>query len=164
VLLLDDVEAAGRTPRQLDDFLTAGYARHYRDPKLTVVVRSFANRKVYVGGEVGQPSVIPLVGQLTAVSAIFQAGGFRTTAKTDSVILIRNGGDGTPILRKLNLRNVLTKGEPDVALQPFDVLYAPRSTIAKVDQFVDQYIKSVLPLNLSGGFTYIFGNNVRVVP
>jgi polysaccharide biosynthesis/export protein len=164
LLLLDDVDAAGRTPRQLDDVLTAGYAAHYREPKLTVVVRGFANLKVYVGGEVNQPSMVPLNGRLTAVGALFMAGGFRNTAKTDSVILIRNSGTGSPVAQRLNVKEILTKGKPDVVLQPFDVLYIPKTTIAKIDQFVDQYVKSVLPLNLNGGFTYIFGNTVRVLP
>jgi protein involved in polysaccharide export with SLBB domain len=164
LLLLDAVQASGLTPSQLDESLTALYATHYKDPKLTVIVRGFANLKVYVGGEVKQPSMVPLQGQLTAVAAIFAAGGFLNTARTDSVILIRNSGNGGAVLRKLDLKAVLTKGQPDLMLQPFDILYAPKSTIAKIDQFVDQYIKQVLPLTLTGGFTYLFGQSVVVAP
>jgi protein involved in polysaccharide export with SLBB domain len=163
-VLVDEVDAAGVTPPELDARLTQRYAEYVRDPQVTVIVRSFANLKVYVGGEVTTPGPLPLVGRLTALAAVLQAGGFKGTAKTDSVILIRNAGDGRPQLERLNLKAVYTKGGPDVALKPFDVVYVPMSGIAKVDKFVDQYMRQLLPIALTGGFTYILGNNALLIP
>ena len=75
LLLLNDVEAAGRTPERLSEQLSLLYAKHFRSPQVAVIVRSFSNFSVYVGGEVGQPGMVPLGGDLTAASAIFRAGG-----------------------------------------------------------------------------------------
>jgi polysaccharide export outer membrane protein len=160
-VLLDDMEVAGLTTRELDERLTAHYTRFFKDPAVSVIVREFANVKVYVGGEVGQPGIIPLVGNLTVVGAVFQAGGFRTTAKTDSVVLLRNDA-GTPVARRLNVEQILSTGGGDVKLQPFDVVYVPLSRIAAVDRFVDQYIRQLIPVSLNAGFSYILGDRVLI--
>jgi protein involved in polysaccharide export with SLBB domain len=154
VLLLDDIEAAGRTTTQLDELLTARYAPFYLDPRVTINVKGFANYKIYVGGEVVQPGLFPLVGDLTAVRALIQAGGPKITAKTSHVILLRES-NGVPVAMVLNLKDVIDRGKPDVRLSPFDVLYVPKSAIAKVNTFVDQYIKQMLPLSLTAGFSYL---------
>ena len=46
-----------------------------------------------------------------------------------------------------------------MALQPFDVVFVPTSPIARVDRFVDQYIRQVLPAQPS--FLYQIGGGSR---
>lgn len=242
VLLLNDVQAAGLTPNQLNQELTEGYAsQNFRNPRITVIVKSFGSQNVYVGGEVGLPAALPLRGELTAVQAvlqaggvkeatasdkvtivhnpqsdsrkaesvsvkdvlsgqkpdlvlqpsdvvyvqksainvyiggevvhpgmvplngdltvlsgIIQAGGFRPTAKTDSVVLVRDSGKGTPIATKIKLDDVFLS-TPHTKLKPFDVVFVPKSRIAKLNQWVDQYIRQMSPATLSVGFSYLFG-------
>jgi polysaccharide biosynthesis/export protein len=129
VPLMNDVMAQGKTPGELSDFLTEGLARQVRNPKVSVVVKGFAGRNVYVGGEVGQPSQVPLVGTLSAVQAIFQSGGVRETSDTANVALIRNPAKGNPETRSINVEKILRNQEPDVPLQAGDVIYVPKSTV-----------------------------------
>jgi protein involved in polysaccharide export with SLBB domain len=157
-LLVDDVEAAGLTPEQLDAALTQRYSRFFREPVVSVVVRQAANQRVFVGGEVGQPGVIPITGQLTALAAVYQAGGFRRTARTDSVILLRDNRQPTPMTRKLNLKTANT--DAALQLQPHDVIFVPASRIAKVNDFMDQYVRQLVPISLTAGFSYVLGNSV----
>jgi protein involved in polysaccharide export with SLBB domain len=164
VILLDDVAAAGRTTAELDSALTELYAEFYKDPQVTVIVRSFANLKVWVGGEVARPGPIELQGKLTALWAVIQAGGFRETASTDSVMLIRKGEDDRPLVSKLNLKEAMNHGGPDEILQPFDVVYVPMSGIAKVDKFVDVYMRKLIPIGLNYGFNYILNERLIAVP
>jgi polysaccharide export outer membrane protein len=156
-LLADDVPAAGTTPAQLDEALTARYAKYFRDPEVSVVVRKFAAERVFVGGEVGTPGMLPLGGEMTVLSAIMQAGGFKRTARTDSVVLLRNSG-GKAVAERLNLK-ALMSGVTDRRIQPFDVIYVPMSRIAKVDAFVDQYMRQLLPITVSAGFSYLLGDS-----
>jgi polysaccharide export outer membrane protein len=160
-VLIDDVEAAGRTSKELDDLITAEYTKLFKSPSVTVIVREFANVKVYVGGEVGQPGTIPLLGEMTVVGAVFQAGGFRSTARTDNVVLVRNES-GNAVARRLNVKRILSRGAGDVKLQPFDVVYVPLSRIAAVDRFVDQYVRQLIPVSLNAGFSYILGDRVLI--
>src|SRR5687767_2838634 len=81
VLLLDAIDAAGLTTAKLDELITARYLNFYRDPQVTVNVTNFVNQKIYVTGEVQQPGLLPLVGELSAARAVIQAGGLRPSAK-----------------------------------------------------------------------------------
>jgi protein involved in polysaccharide export with SLBB domain len=157
LVLLPEVPAAGLTTEELTKTLTSCYANYFQQPKISVIVRSFSNSKVFVGGEVGQPQLILLSGSLTALGAVLQAGGFKNTARTDSVILVRNDGYDHRVARRLNLKAALKGAEGDVVLKPFDVVYVPRSSIASLDKTVDEYVRQLIPAALTGGFTYLWG-------
>jgi len=154
--LVADLLAVGLTPPQLSAALAERYARFFREPQVTVIVRRAAALRVFVAGEVGQPGVVALSGELTALSAVAQAGGFRPTARTDSVVLLRDVHADKPLAMRLNLKIVDLK-DGATALQPRDVLYVPPSRIAKVDRFVDQYARQLIPISLTAGFSYVFG-------
>jgi protein involved in polysaccharide export with SLBB domain len=159
VMLLSDIDAAGLTTRELGDVLLKRYAEFFKDPQVSVILKTFANLRVYVGGEVGQPGPVPLSGQMTVVGAVFHAGGLKNSARMDSVVLVRNDGHEQPSVRRINLKDVFAKGTPDIALQPFDVVYVPESRIRRVDRFVDEYIRQLIPITATAGFTYLLGNN-----
>jgi polysaccharide biosynthesis/export protein len=161
--LLNEMMAAGTTPSTLGETIRKGYSAHFRNPQVTVVVMSVVNQNVYVGGEVNQPRLIALNGKLSAVSALFYAGGLKSTAKTKEIIILRNSGKNSAQVTRLNLNDVLKKGSPDVELQPFDVVFVPKTRIAQLDQFVDQYLKMLQPIALNLGFSYLLGGqNVQV--
>jgi protein involved in polysaccharide export with SLBB domain len=154
--LIDEVRAAGMTSSELDKILTEKYSVIFEKPEITVIVKDFGGQKVYVGGEVANPRVVSMVGNVTSLQAILDAGGFRETAQPDSVIIISKGEDNTPVVRKVNLKKVIS-GDPlgsDAFLRPFDIVYVPKSFIANVNKFVEQYIEGIVPDFLSGGFSY----------
>lgn len=163
VLLLDDVQAAGLTPAELDAVLTSGYSKFYLNPRVTIIVRAFSGQRVYVGGEVNEPGMLELSGKLSLLAAVLESGGFRTTAKRSSVILLRKG-EGGPQIRRVNLEDMLARGAPDIELQPFDVVFVPRTFIAKANLFVQQYVRDLLPLATNANFTYILGQKVSLIP
>jgi len=148
--LVHDVQAAGLTPGQLQDRLLQLYQQTaLKSPELVVVVRDFNSNKIYVGGEVGQPGVQPILTPTTVLQAILQANGFKATARANEVLIIRQRTDGAGYdWQVLNLQKVL-KGEDfaaNIPLAPRDVIYVPRSDIANIDVFVDQYMRQVLPI------------------
>jgi len=146
--LIDDVRAAGLTPAALDAELTKRYTGELANPQITVMVRKSSSQRVYVGGEVGAQGVIRLTGGMTLFQAIQKAGGFTKTAHRKSVVLIRQDANGKPVGRLVDVREVQTGAHPenDVPLQPFDLVFVPRSKIANVDVFVEQYIRDALPI------------------
>jgi len=158
-LLLADIDAAGLTTHELANVLLKRYAEFFKDPQVSVILKNFANLKVYVGGEVGQPGLLPLTGHLTVAGAVIQAGGLRSSARMDSVMLVRNDGQNQPIVRSINLKDVFRKGAPDIPLKPFDLVYVPESRIRRVDRFVDEYIRQLIPITATAGFTYLLGSN-----
>jgi hypothetical protein len=45
-------------------------------------------------------------------------------------------------------------------LQPYDIVYVPKTGIGKVNQAVEQYIRRVVPFSLSAGFSDLLGGTV----
>lgn len=152
--LIGAVSADGRTPRALESDLEARYAEYLRFPDVGVVPSAFASRQVFVGGEVKNPGIYPLSGPTGVLEAVYQAGGFLDTARQDSVALIRRGPNRLPMLRYLDLKAFSKDGVPteNTLLSPFDIVVVPKSNIAKVNLFVDQYINNVVPF--SHNFSY----------
>ncbi len=144
--LLGDVTVQGKTPEALQDELNRLYAKELKKPSVTVTAKTVRNNKVYVGGEVMKPGDVEIPGQLTAFEAISQAGGFNTkTAEPANVVIIRTR-NGKHYGTVVNFKKALSGKE----IQPYylrsgDIVYVPQTTIAKVDQWVDQHINNLLP-------------------
>lgn len=151
--LVNDVMAAGLTPAELTTALTEKFAQHIQEKNITVIIRSFSSLKVYVQGEVDFPRTVDLKGTMTALQAISDAGGFLDTAFINQVIVIRHQSDKKPIAIELDMEKVLNGSDTtqDIYLIPQDIIYVPKTTIAKVDIWVDQNIRKVLPF--STGFS-----------
>jgi polysaccharide biosynthesis/export protein len=151
--LVGEVVVQGKTPDELRSELVRLYTPELKNPEVAVIVRSFSDRRVYVGGEVNKPGIIPMPGRLTALEAIIEAGGFRMeTAKVKSVVVIRSreGKFQGSVIDFSGIPN----GEvsPLFYLQPRDIVYVPETAIVKVDRWMDQYIYRILPMLKNVGF------------
>ena len=155
--LIDEVQAAGLKPLQLDDLLTEKYGQELKKPVITVIVRSFSSQRVYVGGEVSKQGLINLRAGMTPLQAVLNAGGFKETAKPESAIVIRKGLDNRPVPIKMDLTDAMygKSGNADFLLQPYDIVYVPKTTIARANKFVNQYIEKLLLFKgVNLGFSY----------
>jgi len=144
--VVDEVDASGITPKELDTRLTNLYEGRLRDPDISVIVRSQANQRVHVGGEVRSPGVIPLQGQLTVLEAITQTGGFiNQSAQKSRVVVVRNVKNKR-YAKVMDLKNFLrdTDSQP-FYLEPNDIVLVTRTRIDKINQWVDQYISRMIP-------------------
>jgi protein involved in polysaccharide export with SLBB domain len=147
--LIGDVPAAGLTPTALSEDLARRYRGELSDPRISVIVRKPGGQRVYVGGEVGAQGEMVLNGGLTLFQAIQKAGGFLKTAHRKQVILIRRDAHGRLTAKSIDVRPIQSGDDPgqDLLLEPYDVVFVPRSKIANVNVFVEQYIRNNLPIN-----------------
>jgi protein involved in polysaccharide export with SLBB domain len=146
--LIGTVPAAGMTPSQLAGELDKAYLTELRSPDAAVIVKNMPGRQIYVQGQVNHPGAFPLEPGMTALQALADAGGVTSDAADDSVVLIRRDACGRPSGERLDIASAVDnpdKGE-DAALMPYDVLVVPRSRIANMDLFVQQYIRGLLPI------------------
>lgn len=153
--MIDEVRAAGLTPAQLDELLTQKYGLLLNRVMITVIVRTFTDQKVYVGGEVFLPQVVTLTGRMNAIQAVFLAGGFKPDAKISNVIIVSRGPDNKPIAREVNLKRAIdgSLDFDEYRLKPFDIVYVPQTRIASIDQFLS-HIYRFIPPQVGFGFTY----------
>ncbi len=147
--LVGEVMAAGRTPAELTAILRKVYEQELKKPEVAVIVRSFAQHRVYVDGEVEKPSEVELRGPLTALQAIASAGGLKDSGQLEDILVLRRGLENKLIVFHINLKEVLDgedTGNQDVRLAPYDIVYVPRSRIADVNLFVHLYIRKNIPI------------------
>lgn len=161
--LVGDVEARGRTVPELVTDLTERYSRAgVRQPNVSVLLRKSAGLRVFVGGEVNIPGMLIHDGHLTVSRAILEAGGPKRTAAFDKVVIVRDPGpgqrkDNAALFALVDLKRVLN-GEADAILQPYDIVFLPKSRIADLNDFVELYITRMFPGQLHAGFDYFLGH------
>ena len=130
------------------------YSRELRQAAITVIVKGFAGQRVYVDGEVGTPQMVNIAGNLSAMQAVASAGGFKPSARKGEVLVIRRSGTTQPVVIPVNLDAAISGEDTgqDILLQPYDVVYVPKTAIAEVNQFIDQYFRQNIPIPFGIGY------------
>jgi polysaccharide export outer membrane protein len=155
VPLIEPQMAGGRSAAELEQSLSAAYSAVLLRPGVQVVVKA-QPLKVFVGGQVAKPGVYDMPGDLDALRAIVEAGGFVSGAKRSAVVIIRRSHNG-PMMRTVDFEH--PNGRTDlVPLRRFDVIYVPRTGLANVGDFMGQ-LRNALPIQFSyaiGGVSPVF--------
>ena len=124
--LLNDVQASGLTPMQLQSQLSEKLKKFLTEPQVTVIVTAINSRRVYLMGEINRPGAIPLVPNMTVLQAISSAGGLTQFANSSKIQILRteNGKQATYLF---NYRDVVrgVKTEQNIFLKPGDSLVVP---------------------------------------
>ena len=134
-----EIKATDRTPADLATDVKQKSSERLRDPKVVVMVKQ-SGQKVYVGGEVDTPSAIPYREGLTALQAVFECGGFRDTAKWDTLMLVRMEEDAYKVT-EMDLDSVAS-----YPLAANDVVFVPKTGVAKANLQIKQYIRDMFPI------------------
>jgi protein involved in polysaccharide export with SLBB domain len=155
--LVGEVRAEGRTVADLTAELEVRYSRDLRSPRVQVAIRNYVSQRIFVGGEVSKPGVYTLQGRIGLLEAIIMANanGSLDTARMSQVVLIRRSRDGQPMMRTVDLTNFIRGSANDVPLQSSDVVFVPKTTIAELNQFMDQFVTRMIPFQRS--FIYTLG-------
>src|SRR5580693_4285838 len=75
--LVGEIQAAGRTPLQLERDITAKLTNFITTPEVSVIVQQVNSRKYNMLGEFNRPGSYPLTAATTIMDAIATAGGFK---------------------------------------------------------------------------------------
>ncbi len=156
--LLAPVMVADRSITDAQALISSAYASQLLRPQVYIDVKAPTPLRVFVGGEVDKPGVYDMPGDINALQAVIMAGGFKSSARRGEVVVIRRGADGRAMLRTVNLITGMTDPARTglVPLRRFDIIYVPRTGIAEVGLFVQQYLRDTLPVQI--GFSYAAGS------
>lgn len=162
--LISGYRVSGKTIEQIDADLTAAYATVLRKPLVQTQIYNYAAGQVYVMGEVEQPGARPIRGELTIAQAIAASGGFKPTARTGKVVVLRRrAGDGRALMRTVDVSDALRGAESaNLRILSGDVVFVPRSAIAEVNRVVQQYITNALPFSMNYQLNNNNGSSVRL--
>ncbi|MEX2206962.1 MAG: polysaccharide biosynthesis/export family protein [Myxococcota bacterium] len=92
VPLIDDVQAAGKTPLQLKQELTERLHEYVTAPMVTVIVASVGSKLVYIIGEVTREGPVNMQPDMRVLDAISLAGGLNPFAGKSRIKIIRSQG------------------------------------------------------------------------
>lgn len=88
--LVGAIQVNGLTQEEAQKLITAKLAKdHLQNPVVNVFVEESATQNVTVAGEVAQPGVYPIKGQMTLLQALAQARGVKGTAE-DEIVIFRS--------------------------------------------------------------------------
>jgi polysaccharide export outer membrane protein len=125
--LLGDIQASGKTPKELQTEIAKGLASYIADPEVTVIVQNSNSRKYSILGKVPRAGSSSLGGPMTVLDAIAAAGGFQDFAKRKKVYILRIGPDGREQHIPFNYFDVINGKHPEqnIQLQARDIIIVP---------------------------------------
>ncbi len=163
-----DIPAAGKTITELHADLNQAYIDAGIDEiEVTVNVQTVRPQKVYVFGEVRRPGLLPTDHNSTLIQAVAMAGGIMPTGARNKVILVRRNNLPVPEGAVLDFDAIMDAEKKingqsipdfslltyDIFLEDGDIVYVPRTDLAKSNEWIDQVfrrgLRGVLPYSLT---------------
>ncbi len=144
------IQVGGRTVSSARTLIEEAYKTKFGAPNVGVSLTEAGAQSVYVCGEVGRSGPVPYQPGLTMTQAIASAGSFEITVKYSDVRILRINPDGTQRTFRVNMEDVFHDESPDFLLLPGDVVYCQTSGIADAGNWVELWIRRLLPFSLGG--------------
>ncbi len=125
--LCGDVKVGGETASGAAAAITTCLQQGFvRRPQVTVLVKEFNSKKIFVFGEVSKPGSFTWEEGMTIVHAISQAGGLLRTASKNNVNVTRVV-DGREEKLPVKVEDIVIGRAKNVVLQPGDIIFVPES-------------------------------------
>jgi len=157
---IGDVLAAGRTVEEIRSEMTRRLGQYLRTPEVTIIAKQFAQKKIFVGGEVKNPGVLYMGGREgTLIDALYKAGLVTEKADLNGAYLIRANKLVAADFKELVRGNMVH----NLRLMDQDLIYVPEGLkrfvyvvgeVTKNDALpVSQPVPIIEILSRAGGFT-----------
>jgi protein involved in polysaccharide export with SLBB domain len=145
------LQVAGKSIGSMRNLIVEAYKDLLtQDPQVNVHLTEASAQSVFVCGEVRAPGALVYRPGLTLTQAVAGAGGFQITVCYTDIRVLRIGPDGGNRTFRINMDAVFHEGAPDFLLLPGDVVYLQTSGIADAGNWVELYIRRLLPFGLGG--------------
>lgn len=124
--LLNDVQAAGLTPMQLQAVVTEGLKKFISNPQVTIIVTQINSQRIYVLGEVPHPGTFAMLPHMTVLQALASAGGLSQFAKMNGIYVLRNE-NGRQVTYPFRYKDVVRgrSAEQNIVLKAGDTIVVP---------------------------------------
>jgi polysaccharide export outer membrane protein len=122
--LINEVQASGLTPLQLQKTLSDRLRQYMSDPEVSVVVQEVHSFAVSVLGEVKTPGRYELKNQATVLDVLAQAGGLSEFASPSKIVILRDE-DGAQKRIMFDYDTAVYGEEPPFYVHPGDIISVP---------------------------------------
>lgn len=124
--LVGKVVVEGLAASQVSETLSRELGRYVRNPSVSIFVKEFNSKKVFVFGEVQKPGTFAYEDGMSIIQAITLAGGFAKLADQDGTFVTRII-DGREQRLKVPVKSIGEGQVPNFDLQPGDIIFVPES-------------------------------------
>ena len=125
--LVGEIQAAGRTPLQLEQDIESKLKSFITTPEVTVMVEQVNSRKFNILGQVAKPGSYSLSLGSNVMDAIAAAGGLKDFAKKTGIYILRKGPSGQESRIGFNYKDFIKGKNQDqnIKLEPNDTIIVP---------------------------------------
>jgi polysaccharide export outer membrane protein len=134
--LLGRVEIEGLSKEELEKKLADLLEEKYlKKARVTIFIKEYQSKRVSVIGAVGKPGMYELIGSVSLLEMISQAGGLTAQAASELYIL-REGEKGTQTKLAIDLNDLIINNNQklNIPLMPKDVINIP------IDQIINVFV------------------------
>ena len=128
--LVGNIKISGLTVSEAEKKLEQSLQAYIKTPSVSFLIKEYANKTVYVLGQVKKPSSISILPEktMTLLEAITSAGGFTDVAAISKVKILRME-NGVQKSIEVDVSQITKEGNKqyDVPLKPADVVFVPQS-------------------------------------
>jgi polysaccharide export outer membrane protein len=145
--VIEDLKAAGKTVPELRKEIQTEYSKLIDHMTVTLILKVMKANLTYISGEVLNPNLYLMQGPTTVLQLISMAGGMLPSAERRQILVISRDEEKKPWARLVDMEAELSEGNisRDIVLSQYDVVYVPKSSIARRNQWVDQHINQIIP-------------------
>jgi polysaccharide export outer membrane protein len=142
-----EIYASGLTVPELTEKIRTAYGSVLSNPRISILLKDFEKPYFIADGQVARPGKYDLQGDTTLVQAVAIAGGFQSSARHSQVVLYRRVNDEWIEAKLLNVKKMESHRNlaEDLHLKPGDMIFVPKNTISKIQQFIPSYGFSMVP-------------------
>ncbi len=127
--LVGEVQAAGKTAREIEHDLTAQLGAEYlQSPQVTVAVKEYNSQRVTIEGAVKKPGVYPIRSKTTLLQLTAMAGGLDDAADHTGLVIMRQD-KGKRSARTFNIDDVRAGRTEDPMIEQGDVVIVSHSAM-----------------------------------
>ncbi len=116
-----------------------------------IYIPSSLAQEVFILGEVFKPRSYGIRGRLTLMKAISESGGFKSTARLGSIVILR-GQYGKKTVIPVNVKDIIAGKLPDPELSVGDVVWVPQTVLGNVAEALNQVMPALLAYQLGKSF------------
>lgn len=128
--MVGNIKISGHSVSSAEAAISQGLKKYLLNPQVSMLIKEYGNKTVYVLGQVTKPSAIQLPPErpLTVLEAISSVGGFTEIAAQSKVRVLRET-DGKHQNIDIDVSQITKMGDKslDIALKPGDVVFVPQS-------------------------------------
>jgi polysaccharide export outer membrane protein len=126
--LVGTLPVSGLTAEEANERVAAAYnAEFLKNAQVSIFIKAFNSRRVYVLGAVKNPGPVAYSDYMTVLAAVSMAGGPSRIADANRSVLTREQENGEKLRMRVAVADIGKGTAQDIELKPGDIIFVPES-------------------------------------